>query len=175
MPTVLGWTVQREIPEYMTARKGTAMSAHEDLLDYLRAKACKPVKGETDWNARRRKWLRNIAALHKAVRSWLAELENEKLATLRESWATIGEPSFGLFYRVKVLNIMVGNQRVEFLPIGTEIVGAEGRIDVRGRKSRAILALIEGKWELVLNPDKPTERVPLDEESFLSLLTCVME
>ena len=141
------------------------------LEDKAKSSSAQP---EIDWEARRDKWLANISALYKCVKRWLADLEREGVVRyLPSPKVTISEDRIG-DYGVDVLTILVGKQRVAFYPKGTLIVGAEGRIDIRGQKGIRTIILNGRKWSIVeRTPTLAT--YPFNEESFRDALEEVME
>ena len=149
------------------------MSARESLVTYLREKAHTTSPDQVDWDARRKKYLQEISALYRLIKTWLAQLEKEGSVTFHESQSVIEEDLIGL-YKVKVLDLFVGKQRVSFAPMGLRVVGAEGRIDVKGQKDSVTLALVKGKWHILQRTPEP-KLVAFTEESFRNLLESVLE
>lgn len=74
-------------------------------------------------------------------------------------------------YSIPRLELRVGNERVEFRPMGLTVFGSDGRVDIRG--ARDVITLIrdaagsENEWTMVLQrvPDRKT--APLDPESLV--------
>jgi hypothetical protein len=69
---------------------------------------------------------------------------------------------------------IAANQRIEFYPKGTLIVGAEGRVDVRGPKAMRTLVLTDGGWSVVERSPR-LRMLPFNEDSFQDMLQEVME
>ncbi len=147
------------------------MRAAESLVDFLRQKA-ERSDDSVDWAARRRKWKRDIAALYKRVRGLLSPLAAEKAIRIEESKATLREDYLGS-YEVPALHILLPGQKVSFFPKGTLVVGAQGRVDVTGRRSSKILVVNNGEWSIVDSSDR-LRLTPFTEESFRALLGEVM-
>lgn len=109
------------------------MSKTTELEAFIRSKAGGTTRGEPeiDWQAKKDAWLRNIADLYAVIRKWLAPLEKDGVLRFLTASITLQEEQIGS-YAVDVLTILIGKQKVAFYPKGTLIIGAEGRIDIRG-------------------------------------------
>ncbi len=147
------------------------------LSDFLKSKA-HSAQDETaltpmDWQDRKKKWLKRIDDLYGQVRNWLESLEKETILNFIDSEMTLNEPPLGI-YKVKVLTIVIGNQRISFIPKGTLIVGAEGRIDIQGHKGIRTIIFSEDKWSLV-HRTRNLKLLNFDQASFQSILDDVME
>ncbi len=147
------------------------------LSDFLKSKA-HSAQDETaltpmDWQDRKKKWLKRIDDLYGQVRNWLESLEKETILSLVDSEITLDEPPVGQ-YNVKVLTIVIGGQRIRFVPKGTLIVGAQGRVDIQGHKGMRTIILSGDKWSIVQRT--PNLRLlDFDQSSFQSILDDVME
>ena len=149
------------------------MSARESLVTYLREKAHSTPPDQVDWDARRKKYLQEVSALYRLIKSWLAQLEKEGSVTFHESQNTNEEDLVGV-YKVRNLHLFVGKQKVSFFPMGVRIIGAEGRVDVRGPNDNAWLLFLKGKWHIAERTPQP-KLVPFTESSFRNLLESVLE
>jgi hypothetical protein len=144
------------------------------LTDFLRAKATAQSGGDVDWPQRKREWIEALDALHRKIVELLREpLETKTVAVdsvpVRMSEEFLGE------YDATELIIKVGDERVVLTPKGRNVVGARGRVDMRGEAGIATLVLNDaGNWGLV------RQRVPtlvvesLDEGTLLEALRRVM-
>lgn len=148
-----------------------------DLESFLRSKATGipqiASEPKSDWVARKNRWLRNIHRLYEQVKGWLGALQKEGLLSYEIGSVELREDPIGS-YKAEVLDIIVGDQRISFQPKGAMIVGAEGRIDVRGPQGiRTIIFDGEG-WYLVQRSARPLV-VEFDQESFQRILEEVMD
>ena len=146
-----------------------------DLEAFIRSKADGTAQGEpeVDWQARKSDWLKRIADLYAVIRKWLAPLEKDGVVRFLTANVTIQEEQIGS-YGVEVLTILIGKQRVAFYPKGTLIIGADGRIDIRGQRAVRTIILSDGEWHLVERTPK-LKVLPFDQNSFQDLLSEVME
>ncbi len=147
------------------------------LTDFLKSKARhdeqEPLLTKKEWEARKEKWLRRIDELYEEVRSWLEPLKKETILDFIDSKMALNEPPLGP-YNVKVLTIVIGGQRISFVPKGTLIVGAQGRVDIQGHKGMRTIILSGDKWSLVRRTPS-LKLLDFDQTSFQSILDDVME
>ena len=114
----------------------------------------------------REEWLALVRKLCDDIKSWAEEehwFVHEDHKTIRGE--KIGE------YEVPVLLIRAGAGRISVEPIGREIVGADGRVDIGAFPTfdRMVLVRTKGKW--VLETDHcEVWPVPWSREAFLEVV-----
>ena len=147
------------------------------LTDFLKSKARhdeqEPLLTKKEWDAKKEKWLRRIDGLYEEVRNWLEPLKKETILDFIDSKMVLNEPPLDP-YNVKVLTIVIGGQRISFVPKGTLIVGAQGRVDIQGHKGMRTIILSGDKWSLVRRTPS-LKLLDFDQTSFQSILDDVME
>ena len=150
------------------------MSKPSHLEAFLRSKAGGPAQGEPeiDWQARKDNWVRNISELYGVVRKWLEPLEKEGVLHFLSSRIRLQEEQIG-DYEVEVLTILIGKQKVSFYPKGALIIGAEGRVDIRGQAAVRTIIFNDGRWQIVERSPK-LKVLPFDQDSFQDVLSEVM-
>jgi hypothetical protein len=114
-----------------------------------------------------------LSELYALIKSWLRPLENEGTLRYSITQITLQEDYLGS-YPIDVLSLHIGKQRVGFYPKGTLIVGAEGRVDVRGPKAVRALVLSDGQWSVVERSPR-VKMLPFNEDSFHDMLREVLE
>jgi hypothetical protein len=151
------------------------MARRDSLEDFLRRKHEAAEEGDrVDWPARVQKWQRAISELYSQIEAWLLPSINAHHVELVRTPVRLNEERIGS-YDTDSLAIVVGPERVYLEPRGTLIVGASGRVDVRGSNGEAMLVLdAEWHWNIGRRDPKPS-RLPLSEESFAELLRQVMK
>ncbi|MFP4088042.1 MAG: hypothetical protein ACLFUL_14760 [Desulfobacteraceae bacterium] len=151
------------------------MNEENGLHAFLRSKATTSIEpGEhVDWEKRKRKWLACLDDLYSLIKSWLTPLEQDKTVSYSITQTTLQEDYLGS-YQVDVLSLHIGNQTVDFHPKGTLIIGAEGRVDVRGPKAVRTLVLSDGQWSVVERSPR-VKMLPFNEDSFDDMLQEVLE
>jgi len=88
----------------------------------------------------------NVLRLYESIESWLPD---GALALQREE-VQIEEEAFGTYSSQKLILNDKGRKIATFLPIGASVIGADGRVDVRGRHDKESL--------LFLRKEKPENR-----------------
>jgi len=146
------------------------MSKRDGLDAFLRSKAS--TEPEIDWEARKVKWLSDIAELYSRIKEWLSPLEKDAVVRYSTWTRTLEEDYIGS-YQVEVLTLLVGKQRVEFRPKGTLIVGANGRVDIRGPRAVRSIVLQDDQWLMVERGPRVQTR-PFDKDALESVLKEVM-
>jgi hypothetical protein len=145
------------------------------LHAFLRSKAAESQEPaeDIDWQARKQDWVSSLKDLYALIRSWLRPLEEDGTLSYSITQVTLQEDYLGS-YSVDALSLHIGNQRIEFCPKGTLIVGAEGRVDVRGPKAVRTLVLSDGQWSVVERSPR-VKMLPFNEDSFHDMLQEVLE
>lgn len=170
----------------------------EDFLDeQLEEKKVETV----DFESIKRDWLVNIDHFYSLVSNLLEKyIQSGKISTSYVDYA-MNEERLGS-YNTKKLLLTLGQQQVEFTPIGRAIFGAQGRIDMEGASGKAMFIFTENNSKdealsasLIINGKKsplPTyedkilltwkistpppgrEYIDINEESFFDSLMEVM-
>jgi hypothetical protein len=150
------------------------MSKKDGLDAFLRSKVdrSRHPEAEIDWDARKDKWLADIAKLYDQVKKWLAPLEKDGIVRYLPGSVTLQEDYIGS-YQVDVLTLLVGKQRVEFRPKATLIIGAEGRVDVQGPRAVRTIVLRKDQW-FVVERSPRLKTLPFNKDSFQGVLQEVM-
>ena len=89
------------------------------------------AKPSTDWIQERDTWIRHLDQFYQLVKGFLRKyIEQDKV---RIAWTTkqINEEYSGT-YEVDSLEVQIGTVKVHFDPIGTNLIGARGRVDMHG-------------------------------------------
>ena len=161
-------TRRRETP------RGRMIMANEALKEFFQKKKSKSG-GDTDWQAKRNDWLQAIDNLYKKIKEdYLAGPISEDLVKIGCRQRTVVEEYIDP-YEVEELVLLVGDERVCFVPKGMNIVGASGRIDLVGDMGEKTIVLQPGeRWGIVEARTPTLKIVPLDEDSLLTALKEVM-
>lgn len=132
-----------------------------------------------DWIAARKLWLSCLQERHETIAKWLGPLEAKNLVALRKVPVRISEEHVGV-YGADALVLEFGDEGVVLEPMGANVSGARGRVDVfrRGNRPRAMMILLTGPkeapiWEIWPSPD-PRDRVQLNQQSFETLLESLL-
>ena len=120
----------------------------------------KPV----DWDAKRDNWLDYLSKFYQKVESFLEEYVKEDKLAHNFTEKAIFEEYIGS-YSARVLNIELGNHKLKFEPIGTNLIGAKGRVDLIGANGKVKFVLVNKvssgpkiKVDVWIEGDKPPEK-----------------
>jgi hypothetical protein len=148
----------------------------DQLAEFLRRKeqaAGPPI----DWQAKRDGFVRSVEELYTLVKSMLRESIESKAVTVRTFEMDVTEDYIGT-YTIPALELTIGGERVEFRPKGALVVGAAGRMDMRGGRDTVTLVRNtngEGDdWAIVLQRVPHLRTAPFDRESLTYALERVM-
>ena len=147
------------------------------LVDFLRARKQQVTSQEIDWQAKKDIWLRSVKTLYGLVQEMLRDSIASKDVAVRTFETQVTEDFVGT-YSVPVLEVTVGNERVEFRPKGITVIGASGRVDIRGERDTVTLLRDErdlrSGWTVVLQRVPRLRTAPLDPDSLRYALETVM-
>lgn len=126
---------------------------------------------------KRETWVRSVESLYSRVEEMLREAIASKDVAVRRIATPITENFVGT-YSIPVLEITIGNERVEFRPKGLIVIGASGRVDILGERDRVTLLRDQedanSGWSLVLQRVPGLRTASLDRESLQHALERVM-
>jgi hypothetical protein len=149
--------------------------AEQKLREFFREKFKKAPSTKVDWKARRDAWVRAIQELYRTIRDrYLAGPIKDGTVTVSVQEKRIIEDFIGV-YVVNELILQVGTEAVIFSPVGTNIAGATGRVDVRGDLGETTIIRQPGdRWSVVVSRTPTLRMVPLNEVTLLEALKHVM-
>lgn len=114
---------------------------NQSFDDFVNQQSKASEKGEVDWIAKLEDWKMHLSVFHKKVESFLESyIESGKL-TLTKRIIDLHEEYIGS-YRVEALDITLGNTKITLTPIGTNLIGAKGRVDMKGPRGTVKFVLV---------------------------------
>jgi hypothetical protein len=145
----------------------------DQLQELFRQKKEKAKPANIDWAAKRDAWIKAVNALyHTIADEYLGAAKNDVEITLNQVEAA--EKYVG-GYRIPQLVLKVGDEQVFFTPVGINVVGAQGRIDVHGDRGTAtIIWRGDGDWSIVVSRAPKLRVVPLSADSLAEMLAGIM-
>jgi len=139
----------------------------KDFDDFLNKQAQEKNAGkQIDWDAKRNEWIEYLDQFYKTVEQFLSEyVENGKIS-YKYSEKKIIEDYIGE-YSAKVIQIELGPHTIKLEPVGTNLIGAKGRVDLIGANGKVKFVLVDKtssgpriKMTVWVNGEKP----PADRE-----------
>lgn len=147
--------------------------ASNPLANYLgRVKS----KSQKELSARQQQ----IAQWQKALDSLYSEIEKLTNSEAKITYKTtqVREAELGI-YEIRTLLMDIGPVQLTMAPRGTIIMGAQGRVDMRGpRGSIRMMRIVQGRkerWMMALNPDTPKELEALNASTLAWAFQYVIE
>ena len=144
------------------------------LEDFLRASRDSPDarKLQEEWNQRKDRWLIELSRLYKTIEGWLDKLNDTGPVSYdSEKLLSINEVHLGN-YQAPIMYVTFGDKRVVIRPVGTNIFGGFGRVDILGPNGKRTIVMKEwGEWhffsrDVVSSTDVQVNYGPFTEESF---------
>ncbi len=132
----------------------------------MAGKSVNRVATKADWERRRDDWLAKLRDLIDSIKSWA----EQRRWLVDEQEKVIEEDHIGR-YPVPTLFIQAPGGKILVEPVGCNIIGAQGRVDIESFPSlnRLLLILADGEWKI-----KTDSRVdwpePWSEQSFVNLV-----
>lgn len=99
---------------------------------------------EVNWEEQRDQWLGYLHRLYSKVESFLTQYVSSGQIRYEYRPIDLNEENIGS-YTAKQMVLRIGRQEVDLVPIGTLLVGAKGRVDVKGPAGRAQILLVDSK------------------------------
>jgi len=147
--------------------------AHDQLRELFLEKKQKAKPANIDWAAKRDAWIKAVTTLYLTI-------VNDYLKAAKDD-VEISQPdkivseNFVGEYHIRELVLRVGEEQVVFSPKGTNVVGAQGRIDVRGERGDATIVWQgNDQWRIVVSRVPRLRLVPLTAQSLAEALRGIM-
>src|ERR1039457_4171169 len=138
----------------------------DQLTEFLRSRKEQAAKPEINWQARKDNWVRSVEGLYALVRKMLRKSIESKDVSVRTLKMEVTEDYIGT-YTIPAVELTVGGERVEFRPKGVLVIGAAGRVDIRGGRDTVTLVKktdkAGGEWSMVLQRVPHLRTVPFDQ------------
>ncbi len=144
------------------------------LKEFFRQKQEKAKPADIDWAGKRDGYIQAVGRLYDTIEKEYLATANDVVRIDRSQSKAMHEPYIGN-YSIPEMTLAVGDERVVFSPKGLNVVGAAGRVDVRGDRGEAtIVRQPEENWSLVLSRSPHLQLVELTDATFLDMMRRVM-
>ena len=119
---------------------------------------------------RQKEWLDAVEGILGHIRSWLAEAQREKLIKIHPDKIKITEENLGT-YTAPYLVLTTAGKTVKVQPIGSTIIGADGRVDMESANGTFMFLYLADQDTWVHGVGRqPSEFPDLTEDLFTDLL-----
>jgi len=164
--------------------------------DFVAKQTSETQRSQLDWSKERDEWLRYLEKFYKKVESFLHDYLSKGQIKIDYVTKKISEEYIGV-YEVKSAIIQLGRNQIRLDPIGTNLIGAKGRVDMIGPNGEVKFLLvrrhapppkvsilppgmqrapepeeptrIEWSWKIATSPP-PIKYIELQQESFFDAL-----
>ena len=112
------------------------------LFDYFINQRSKlENKDEIDWNARLEEWKKYLSDFHHQIENFLKPYTESEKLTITKRAVSLHEEYIGS-YEVNALDIQLGYDKIMLTPIGTNLIGVKGRVDMLGPRGTIQFVLV---------------------------------
>jgi len=120
---------------------------------------------QIDWEKKKKNWIHSVHTVFNDIKNWCSE-KNWKFV---ETQIFITEECVGS-YPVPELRVTTNKGDINLEPVGMNIVGAQGRIDISSWPSlnRMLLIWLEDKWSLNTESRVPWPK-PWSKQTFFDI------
>ncbi len=112
----------------------------KDLQAFIAGKKRTEQSNAIDWTKKKDEWLVKLNELYLHIDSWLKEFE-EDAVSIQYLDKEMNEEHIGI-YTTKKMILRIANEQVVLDPVGTRIIGAAGRVDMRGKNGKVKFILV---------------------------------
>lgn len=124
------------------------------------------TRGEINWEQKKNIWITRLKKLHSDIQEMLKEYVEKGFIDISFEEKTIREEYIGL-YNVDIMKLFFKGNTIIIDPIGTLLIGCQGRVDVISKESGNIerIVLVEEKDQgsffkvTIIENDEPQEKV----------------
>jgi tRNA pseudouridine-54 N-methylase len=104
----------------------------EEFKEFVEEKANETKQArDINWRAQKQEWLRHLREFYSIIAAYLAEFVKTDKIKIESSPVFLTEEHIGT-YEAESKIIVLGLHKVRLIPIGTFLIGAQGRVDMVG-------------------------------------------
>src|ERR1700730_2424572 len=140
-----------------------------DFDAFVKAQQKSAQDADIDWNKERDAWLDHLDALYKKIEELLGDYVKSGQILLRYQEVQLNEEDIGT-YSARRLIIKIGGKEIVLEPIGTQLIGTKGRVDVTGPAGSTRIMLVDKdaarprvRVTVQINPSRPPVPEPPDK------------
>ena len=149
----------------------------DQLVDFIRSRKEKASGPDINWEAKRDAWVSSVENLYRQIQEMLGDSIASNDVTAQTHQIEVTEDFIGSYF-IPALELRVGRERVEFRPKGVTIIGAEGRVDIRGERDSVTLLRdivnADSGWSVIIQRVPQLKTVQFDRDSLTYVLERVM-
>ena len=136
------------------------MTTKQEFEDFLDEQIQEEEKITVDWKKIKKDWIKDIHVFYNFVNELLVRYIESGKVSIKYTTCVVHEERLGS-YNAKNLILTLGQQQVNFTPIGRLIFGAQGRIDMEGTSGKVKFIFTENNYkDEAITISIPTEDDP---------------
>ncbi len=133
--------------DYIMQQTSTSARTIEEFLHQKKVGIGNIEEIQQKLEDRRDRYIAEVNTLFDQITKWLDKLKKDGPVDYRRKQTSNFEEGIGE-YSVSSLEVFIADRMIVFLPVGTKIFGALGRVDIMGNYEEAHLVMPEwGKWQ----------------------------
>jgi len=114
----------------------------KELSAFIASK--KKEANKIDWNKRKNEWLIHLNSLYSDIVLWLEDYQGNGDILFNYEPIELNEEHIGI-YECKRMKVRITSEEILLEPVGTLLIGAKGRVDVKGKNGTVKLVLVPEK------------------------------
>ena len=122
------------------------MTRKKNLEDLLHEVSQQEKERKIDWRPKLEAWKTHVDSLYSTIEGWLKPASDKHYLNVTRQIMTLNEEYAGS-YQIQKLILLIGTKKIDVLPIGMNVIGARGRVDVVGPKGQNVMLLLLGENE----------------------------
>ena len=139
--------------------------ANTTFSEFIAEQTAPPVgEPKVDWDERREEWLQYLEQFYQLVEGFMREYLDQGKVRLQRGTKKLHEEFIG-DYSVDTMTLDIGPNKILFDPIGTNLIGAKGRVDMRSAKGTVKFVLVPADgtkigWKIHISVEGADDPVP---------------
>ena len=116
--------------------------ANTAFREFIEQQTAPPAaEPEVDWDQQREEWLQYLDQFYKLIEGYMREYVDQGKVRLQRGTKTLHEEFIG-DYSADTMALDIGTNKIVFDPIGTNLIGAKGRVDMQSAKGSVKFVLV---------------------------------
>ena len=115
-----------------------ANDTFDNFIDQQTAPTDEP---KVDWDQKRQEWQQYLCQFYELVGTFMRKYIDQGKVHVQQGTKELHEEFIGT-YTVKTIALKIGPNRIEFDPVGTNLIGAKGRVDMRSARGTVKFVLV---------------------------------
>lgn len=114
----------------------------EKFDEFVAKQSSETKESEIDWSKKQDEWLEYLKKFYKKIEFYLQKYISREQIRITYGSKKISEEYIGA-YEVSTAIICIGKNQVRLDPIGTNLIGAKGRVDMIGPNGKVKFVLVD--------------------------------